>query len=158
GAHSQLGIIGSFLGNLEAAREHLELALTLLGPGPYRNFSEAQYAQAAATLLSTTLLMLGYPAAALRKSREFIDTMRRSDPASLVRALMRDAINYIGLRDSRATLERAQEVLSIATELGMAFNAASVAFFRGWSLVYEGQGEAGLAEMLRVLPDLEGTA
>ena len=84
-----LGTIASFLGELEAAREHLELAVALFGPGPFRNFGEAQYAQAATAVLTTTLLLLGYPAAALRKSREFLDAMRRlSDPASLASGLV----------------------------------------------------------------------
>ena len=89
GAHYVLGTIASFLGELEAAREHLELAVALFGPGPFRNFGEAQYAQAATVTLTTTLLLLGYPAAALRKSREFLDAMRRlSDPASLASGLV----------------------------------------------------------------------
>jgi tetratricopeptide (TPR) repeat protein len=84
GAHFLLGAIAYYLGQIEASREHLELAVALLGRGPFRNFGEARYAAFAAAFRTTTLLVLGYPAAALRKSREFLDAMRRlSDPAFL---------------------------------------------------------------------------
>ncbi len=159
GAHYVLGMISSYLGQLEAAREHLELAVALFGPGPFRNFGEAQYAQAATATLTTTLLLLGYPAAALRKSRESLEAMRRlSDPASLVRALLREALLHVLLQDSRTALERAEELFGIATEHGMRRRAATAAFFRGWALVDEGRGQEGLAEMSRALPALEGSA
>jgi tetratricopeptide (TPR) repeat protein len=159
GAHYLLGIIPSFLGEIETAREHLELAVALFGPGPFRNFGEAQYVQAATATLTTTLLLLGYPAAALRKSREFLDAMRRLyDPASLARALLREAINHVFLRDRRTALERAEELLLIASEHGLRLQAANGAFFRGWVLADEGQGQEGLADMSRALAALEGFA
>jgi class 3 adenylate cyclase/tetratricopeptide (TPR) repeat protein len=159
GAHYLLGAIASFLGQLEAAREHLELAVALLGPGPLRNFGEAEYGQAATFHLTTTLLLLGYPEAARRKSREFLDAMRRlSDPFSLARALSLEVLSHARLRNTRTALQRAEELLVIATEHGMPFHAASAAFSRGWALADEGRGREGLAEMLRVLPAFEGLA
>ncbi len=157
GAHYELGFIASWLGELEAAREHLELAVALFGPGPFRNFGETHYVQAATATLPTTLLFLGYPAAALRKSREFLDAMRRlSDPVSLVTALLWEAPNHVFIRDSRTALDRAEEALSIATEHGMRFHAAGAAFYRGWALADEARGQEGIAEMSRALPALEG--
>ncbi len=159
GAHFVLGSIPYWLGELEAAREHLELAVALSGAGPFRNFGEAQYAALATGALSTTLLLLGYPAAALRKSRESLDAMRRlADPASLARALVREAANHVFLRDSRTALERAEELRLVATEHGMPFVAAAAAFHRGCALTDEGRGQEGLAEMSRALPALEGNA
>jgi len=159
GAHCLLGSIASFLDELEAAREHLELAVALFGPGPFRNFGEAQYAQLATGALTITLLQLGYPAAALRKSREFLNAMRRlSDPAFLAGALLREAVNHVSLRDRRTVLERAEELLVIATEHGMRFHVATASFYRGWALAHEGRGQEGLAEMSRALPALEGFA
>jgi class 3 adenylate cyclase/tetratricopeptide (TPR) repeat protein len=157
GAHYVLGAIPFFLGEIEAAREHLELAVSLFGPGPFRNFGEAQYGLATTNFLTTTLLQLGYPTAARRKSRESLDATRGiSDPASLGRALVREAVNHVFLRDSRTALERAEELLLIATEHGMPFHAAVAAFYRGWALADEGRGQEGLAEMSRALPALEG--
>jgi class 3 adenylate cyclase/tetratricopeptide (TPR) repeat protein len=158
-AHSVLGVIVSFVGQLEAAREHLELAIVLLGPGPFRNFGEARYATAATVQLTTTMLFLGYPEAAVRKTREFLDAMRRvSDPFSLANALLWEALNHVHLRDSRTALERADELLLITTEHGMRLHAALGAFCRGWALADEGRREEGLAEMSRALPALEGNS
>jgi tetratricopeptide (TPR) repeat protein len=163
GAHFLLGMISSYLGQLEEAREHLEVAVALFGPGPLRNFGGTQYAQFATGIatvtLTTTLLLLGYPAAALRKGREFLDSMRRlSDPASIASALLREALNHALLRDGRTALERAEELLLIATEHGLRLHAAAAAFFRGWALADKGRGQKGLAEMSRALPALEGFA
>jgi adenylate cyclase len=70
--------------------------------------------------------------------------------------LLREVINHVFLRDSRTALERAEELLAIATEQGMPFLVASAAFNRGWALAHEGRGQEGLAEMSRALPALEG--
>jgi class 3 adenylate cyclase/tetratricopeptide (TPR) repeat protein len=158
GAQYVLGAIAYYVGQLEAAREHLELAVALFGPGPFRNFGEAQYAQLAPAILTTTLLWLGYPTLALRKSREFLDAMRRlSDPASLADALVREAINHVFILDSRTVLERAEELLTIATEHALPLRVAFAAFFRGWALADGGLVREALAEMSRALPAIEGT-
>jgi tetratricopeptide (TPR) repeat protein len=156
GAHYVLGAILSYLGEPEAAREHLEPAVALFGSEPLRNFGDSLYAQSNIFNFITVLLVLGYPAAALRKSREFLDAMRRlADPASLARALLREATLHVVLRDRRTALERAEELLLIATEHGMPMFAAYAAFCRGWALADEGRWEEGLAEMSRTLPALE---
>ena len=105
--------------------------VALFGPGPFRNFGEARYAAGATAFLTATLLSLGYPVAALRKNREFLDAMRRlSYPASLGSALFCQTVNYAFLRDSRMALERAEELLLIATEHGMRRFAALRLFSR----------------------------
>ena len=158
GAHWLLGAIAYYLGQLEEAREHLELAVALFAPGPFRNFGEAQYARLAPAILTTTLLWLGYPTAALRKSREYLDAMRRLfDPASLADALLRETINYVFILDRRTVLERAEEVLTIATEHALALHVAFAAFFRGWALADGGRAREALAEMSRAIPAVEGT-
>jgi hypothetical protein len=79
--------------------------------------------------------------------------MRRlADAAALAGALLREAVNHVYLRDHRTAMERAEELLVIATEYGMRFHAAVAAFVRGWALADEGRGQEGLAEMSRALP------
>ncbi len=158
GAHYLPGTISNFLEQFEAARKHVELAVVLFGLGPFRNFGEASYAQSATGVLTQALLFLGYPAAALRKSREFLDAMRRlADPASLATALARDAFNHLILLDSRTAFERAEELLLLATEHNWRFRVAIAAFYRGWALADQGCGQEGLAEMSRALPAFKGT-
>jgi class 3 adenylate cyclase/tetratricopeptide (TPR) repeat protein len=159
GAHYVLGTIACWLGELEASHEHLKLAIALLGQGPFHKFSEAQYAQAANGILTRTLLPLGYPAAALRKSREFLEAMRQlSDPPSLARALLFEATLHVNIRNREIVLKRTAELLPIATENGLGFHAANATFFRGWALADEGRAEEGLGEMSQALPVLEGLA
>jgi len=71
--------------------------------------------------------------------------------------LLLEAVLHIYLRDNRTALERAEELLVIATEHGMRFHAAWAAFLRRWALADEGRGQQDLAEMSRALPALEGT-
>jgi class 3 adenylate cyclase/tetratricopeptide (TPR) repeat protein len=157
GAHYVLGTTATWLGELEAAREHLEIAIALFGPGPFRNFGEAQYARFATGALTTTLLQLGYPTAALRKSRESLDAMGRpSVPAAFGSGLLQEAVLHAFVRESSTTPERAEELLLIAAEHGLHFAAAQAAFFRGWALADRGREHEGLAEMLRALPGIEG--
>jgi adenylate cyclase len=158
GAHNVLGAISHFLGEMEAARKHLELAVALFSPGPFRSFGEAHNVASATGILTTILLLLGYPVAALRKGREFLDAIRRlSDPVALAVALFWEATNYVYLRDSRTALERAEELLVIATDQEMRFYAAHAAFYRGWVLAAKGREQEGLAEMSRALPAIEGS-
>jgi class 3 adenylate cyclase/tetratricopeptide (TPR) repeat protein len=157
GAHYVLGSTAYWLGEIEVAREHFELAVALFGPGPFRNFGEARYSLAASGMLSWTVLFFGFPAAAVRKSCELLDAMRGlSDPASLAETLLWEVPIHLILRDTGTCLERAEEVLLIATEHGMRWFGAIAAFYRGWALADQGRGEEGLAEMSRALPALEG--
>jgi tetratricopeptide (TPR) repeat protein len=156
GAHFLLGAIAFYFGRLLAAREHHENAIALLGPEPFHNFGETQYAQLASGALPLTLLFLGYPASALEKGGEFLTAMRRlSDPAALAGALMREVVNRVFLHDSRTALERAEELTAIAAEHGMRFHTAIAGFARGWALANSGRGEEGLAQMSKALPPLE---
>jgi predicted ATPase len=84
--------------------------------------------------------------------------MRRlSDPAFIAMALTREILTHEFLRDRLMALERAEELLLIATEHGLQLEVAAVTFCRGWARADEGRGEEGLAEMLGALPAAEGT-
>jgi class 3 adenylate cyclase len=140
-AHGRLGSVLYCIGQFGAARDHLERALALpSGPVSILN--------AAPSILPTVLLMLGYPAAALRRGNESLAGVRRlSDPVSLARALSNDAIRHILFRDDRTAIKRAEEVLSITSEYGMPFYEARAKFCRGWSSAVTGHGQEGIAEM-----------
>jgi tetratricopeptide (TPR) repeat protein len=71
GAHCLLGTTASWLGELDAAREHLELAVALFGPGPFRNFGEAQYALSATVTLPTTCCFSAIPRLRSAKAASF---------------------------------------------------------------------------------------
>jgi hypothetical protein len=116
--------------------------------------SPMQYSQAAAAALTTVLCMLGYPAAALRKSGELLAAVRRlSDPASLARVLNRDAVLHTELGNSRSALERAEELISIATEHGLAFTRPPVSFIAvgRWPTRAGRRGSPGCAGQFRTM-------
>jgi tetratricopeptide (TPR) repeat protein len=152
GAHYVLGSTLSYLGQFAAARGHLELAVMPLS-------AEALYAPAAAVRLIPTLVLLGFPEAALTKSHEFLEAMRRiSDPASMVRSLLSDSLLHCLLRASHTAVERAQLALSIAIEHGMSFHSTLAAFQRGWAMALDRPGQEGAAQMARTAPAFEGNA
>jgi tetratricopeptide (TPR) repeat protein len=158
GAHYVLGTTATWLGELEAAREHLEIAIALFGPGPFRNFGEAQYARFATGALTTTLLQLGYPTAALRKSRESLDAMGRpSVPAAFGSGLLQEAVLHAFVRESSTTPERAEELLLIAAEHGLHFAAAQAAFFRGWALADRGGSTKASPRCYELFPVLRAS-
>jgi len=153
GAHSVLGVSLVNESRFEAAREHFERAIELLGPGPFRNFGEAYFAELAAGMVSVALLQLGYPSTALARKRDSIAAARgRSNPFSLFAALYSGAINFVVLRDSRAAAEYGEEILSIAIEHRMGFQQ-EIKFFHGWAMATGGQGKEGIAEMRRALAE-----
>jgi len=62
-------------------------------------------------------------------------------------------MDRLTLRDTRMVAERANEMLSIATEYGMTFYLNLAIFFRGWAVAAAGRGDDGIAEMRRSISD-----
>jgi tetratricopeptide (TPR) repeat protein len=144
-AHSQMGLVLCAIGQLSAAREHLESALELLARGFYRPLSVL-----APGFLSYVLLPLGYPATALTKCREQQLAARQiSAPFLIAFALFMEAHIQLELRDSRAVMEKTEDLLSVANEHGISFYLPAVSVFRGWALAASGRGEEAIAEMRR---------
>jgi tetratricopeptide (TPR) repeat protein len=154
GAHAVLGVVGFATGQFPAAREHFERAVELFGASPSRN-EGAYLAQNAPNVLAAVLEILGYPSTALSKADQLLAAARRSsDPNSIATALFSYGMHHVLVCDTRMVAERADELPSIATEHGMAFNLIGATFFRGWAMAAAGRGEEGIAEMLDLL--LEG--
>jgi tetratricopeptide (TPR) repeat protein len=153
GAHFVLGIVLTATGQYPAGRENLERAVELLGAGPSRNYG-AYFAQTAPRLLVGVLATLGYPLTALSRANELLAAARqRSDPYSIANALLGDVSNHVALRDARMVAQRADEMLSIATEYEMPLHLILATFLRGWAMAASGRGEEGIAEMRRSISD-----
>jgi tetratricopeptide (TPR) repeat protein len=153
GAHAVLGVVGFATGQFPAAREHFERAVELFGASPFRNLG-AYFAQNAPNVLVAILEILGYPSTALSRGYQLLATARRSsDPNSIATALFSYGMHHVFLRDTRKVTERADELLSIATEDGMAFDLIWATFFRGWAMAAAGRGEEGIAEMRQSISD-----
>jgi predicted ATPase len=151
GANVVLGFVTFSIGQFLAAREHFERAVELLGAGPSRNYG-AFYAQFVPKILVGVLVILGYPSSALISTGELLARARqKSDPHSIANALDTDAMCHVMLRDTRTVAERADEVISIATEHEMPLNSISATFYLGWAMAAAGRADEGIAEMRRSL-------
>jgi tetratricopeptide (TPR) repeat protein len=156
GANVALGIVRYNTGQFPAAREHLERAVEFFGAGASRNYGVYLLgaAQVAPNLLVSVLVILGYPLTALGRAHELLAAARQSsDTDFIANALMGDFMHHVLLRDTRMLAERADEMLSIGTEHGMAYHLFLATFARGWAMVAAGRGEQGFAEMRRSLSD-----
>jgi class 3 adenylate cyclase/tetratricopeptide (TPR) repeat protein len=154
-AHSHLGSLLYMTGQLEQAREHLERSLKFYDPA--LSGTEVQYEMMnGQTYRNLVLLLLGYPATALRNSRELKDTVRRvSDPVLIARSLALEAPFYMLLRDEQAIVEQSEELFSIATEHGLVFRLAQANFWRSWAMAITGQPCEGVIGMRHAIADLE---
>jgi adenylate cyclase len=159
GAHCQLGTILFMCGQFEEARQHCDRAVELVGPPPFRTFAEFEYATRGAGVLAAALLMLGYPATALRKAGDSIAAAERlSDPFQLMYALFISFMVYFNVRDTATVIQRAEELVSLTTEHGMAGYLYQAVFFRGWGMAAVGKADEGIAEMRRALADAKASA
>ena len=157
-AHWPLGEVLFFMGELATSREHLERTLELLGPGPYRNILQALYARRSAEWLIQIAALCGYPDTALKRSRELLSAAGRSsdNPASIAIALDADVwLNWI-LGDARKMLERAEEMLALATDHHMHFWTQMGTVWRASALAAQGQVEEAIAELQRAKQAVAG--
>jgi TOMM system kinase/cyclase fusion protein len=147
-----------FMGELEPAREHLELVLALYDHE--RHSSHAfiygdNPATSARGCLAQVLWLLGYPDQSLRHSEENLATLRSlvqdQHPYSVafglnVAALLRQ---YRG--DAPATRALAEETLVLSEAHGLVFVSAMASILKGWVLTQEGELGEGMAQMRRGL-------
>src|SRR5215510_4537171 len=138
-AHIRLG--GSalfFLGEFGAARTHLEQGISTTTRWEIFRLSR----------LAQTLWYLGYPDQALQRSQEALTLAReRAQPARLANALIYAAHLHGCRREGHIAYEQAEAALVLSREQGFAFRLAEATTLRGWALVEQGQGEAGIAQI-----------
>jgi predicted ATPase len=95
-----------------------------------------------------TLWHLGYPDQALQRSYEALALAQtRDEPHVLVNALGYAALVHQGRRDVRATYERAEMEMELASQHGFVFFLAEATLLRGWALVEQGQEEEGIVQL-----------
>jgi predicted ATPase len=137
-AHIQLGNALFSLGEFGAARPHLE-----------QGISNTTYMEIfRLSRLAQTLWYLGYPDQALQRSQEALTLAReRAQPAGLANALIYAAHLHGSRREGHMAYEQAEAALVLAREQGLAFRLAEATTLRGWALVEQGQGEAGIAQI-----------
>jgi predicted ATPase len=150
-ARQALGTTSYFLGEFVQARAHLEEGVTLCDAGRPRS-QAVLYGQDPGVIclatLARTLWALGYPDEALEKLQESLALARQlSHPFSLSFALYFAAVVYQYRREWRATQECAEALMALSTEHGFTQRAAQARILLGWTLVEQGRGAEGIAQL-----------
>jgi tetratricopeptide (TPR) repeat protein len=160
--HRRLGQSLFWLGELSAARSHLEQALALAdsqrqpsaGSGGGRHF-EAVHAR---NFVAMVLWLLGYPEQARERSQEARTLARElARPALLTYTLFWAAWLHQYRREGPLTQERAEACMTLTTEHGLVANAALGAILLGAAWAAQGRGEEGIAQMRQGIAALRAT-
>jgi TOMM system kinase/cyclase fusion protein len=159
-AHRALGVPLLYLGELVAARAHLEQEMALYDPQQHRSHTSHYGVDPRVSCLSTViwaLWLLGYSDQALERSREALTLAQElSHPYSLAYALQGAVRLHQFRREVRVTQERAEGLLAVSSEQGFAQWAAAGAMMRGWGLAEHGSAEEGMAQMRQGLHAWQG--
>jgi predicted ATPase len=106
---------------------------------------------------SRDLFILGYPAQALARCREALQSAQQSGPHAVAFAQNLAAELHLNLGDERAARESTEALASLASERGFLFWSAQTMYLRGKGLVAEGRTEEGIAELRRGAASVEMT-
>jgi len=160
-AHIMLGYALFFLREWDAARTHLEQGVAFYNAQQHRSqgfLTETHQGVFGLIRLAQVLWELGYPDQALQRSHEALTLARElAHPASVATALFFAAQVHGRRREWQRTYEQAEAALGLAREHGFAFRVAQATILRGWALVQQGQGEAGLTQICQGLAALRAT-
>ncbi len=155
-AHSTYGQLMFSLGELPAARTHLEQGLALYQRQPYRSglyaLNPGVFCLSYAAL---TLWLLGYPDQALQRGLEAVRLSRDPlHPYSLVWALYWTVILYQLRREPPEAQACLEDAMHVTAEQGFAsIQDAKGTIQQGWMLTQRGQSAAGIAQMHQGLID-----
>jgi predicted ATPase len=158
-AHTFVAMTLFVLGELTAARAHLEQAIGLSVPQSGRSLTVRPDPYHIILCLSYTamiLWILGYPDQALTRSQEMLTYAQASSHAfNLARALGSPAALHQYRREGAAVQEYAEAALAIITEHGFGHLWPFATYNRGWALAAQGQREAGTAQMRQGLAAMQ---
>jgi predicted ATPase len=151
-AHIMLGSVLWSVGEWDTARRHLEQGIALSKPQPHdasrRPPDVVHHVVFALSRLAQVLWYLGYPDQALQRSQEALTLARElSYPESLATALVFAANNHFRRREGQRTYEQAEAARVLSGEQEFAQRWAEATMLRGWALVAQGQGPAGLVQI-----------
>jgi len=150
-SHQALGMTLFFQGDHAEAQTHCEQGMTLIDATAQRAQALHQGSAPGVRCLVTaaqTLWCLGYQAQARLRSQEALTLAQAlAHPFTLGFAQQWAAILLHRYREAAALQAQADALLALATAQGFPLFAGVGTFFRGWVLVTQGQGEAGLAQM-----------
>ncbi len=149
-AHVALGWTLYNLGELTSAWLHAEQALVLYDPQLHPRSDTPALDPRVDCLCYATWApwILGYPDQALKRNHEALALAKElSHPFSLAYALGSAAMLHCFRREGQLAQERAEAVITLATEQGLPFWQAWGTMVQGWALAEQGQVQEGVAKM-----------
>jgi class 3 adenylate cyclase/DNA-binding winged helix-turn-helix (wHTH) protein/tetratricopeptide (TPR) repeat protein len=150
-AHVALGSTLFHLGELIAARSHLEQGMALYDPLHCRALAFSRGLDTGVVCLSRmawTLWMLGYPEQALTRTQEALTLARESSHAySLGFALHFSALVHIARREPRRVQEQAEAVIALSRAQGFVLWLSGGMVTHGWALVEHGSMQEGIEQL-----------
>ena len=151
-AHHSLGITLHFLGASERARRHLEQGFALHDPtrhqAPTRLHDAQHWHLVGRSYMTSLLWVLGFPQQARTLLQETLaQALLWAYPSNMAFVLAFGTILHQLCGDLQAARTQAETLLSLATEQGFPHWSAMAMVLRGWTLVRQEAGEAGLAQM-----------
>ena len=160
-AHSLLGVLLLSLGELAAARAHLEEGIALYNPKEHGFMASLYGDDPGVTCLcfaAMGLWLLGYPDRALTTVRTAL-TVARETGSPYCETFALDLVTWIHVlrREEPDAQASAGALLPIATEHGFQFLLADSRVLHGWSLAAQGMAAEGLREVLPALADYRAT-
>jgi len=161
-SHRALGLTLFHLGELTAARAHLQQSIALYDPQthqPDRSPLSGQDPKVTGlSYAAWALWLLGYPEQARKSSHEALALAEGlSHPLSLAFALNFAAMLYQFRREWQQTYEQADAMIALCIDQGLPFFLAIGTILQGWALAEQGQGEEGIAQMHQGMASFRAT-
>jgi class 3 adenylate cyclase/predicted ATPase len=154
-AHSALGQTLFYHGQFVAAHAHLRDGIAIYDlkrHGAHAFLHGEDPGVGCRVHAAWALWSLGYPDQALALSREAVTLAEQlSHPTTRAYALGFASVIHQLRRETRAARDRAEAMVTLATEQAMPFWLAMGLFRRGWAIADQGQRPEGIAEMHRGL-------
>ena len=159
-AHGALGVPLFYLGELAAARAHLEQGSALYNPQQHRSlaFRYGLDPGVNCLIVAWPLWLLGYPDQALKKSHEALNLAQElSHPYSLAYALQNATRLHRFRGEAQAAQERAEALLALSSDQAFTQWVACGTMMRGWALAEQGQGKEGIVQIRQGLAAYRAT-
>ena len=156
-----MGVPLYFLGELTAARDHLERGIALYHPSQHSTLI-ARYGSdtgmGCRAWVAQVLWTLGYPDQALHQAQEATALVQDlSHPHSLGMSLLFGLRVHQFRRDVQRLLKEVEALSPLAETHGFPFVRKAAAFFQGWGLALDGQGETAIRQIRDGLDSIEHT-
>jgi predicted ATPase/DNA-binding winged helix-turn-helix (wHTH) protein len=158
-AQVALGVTSYFMGDFSAAREHLEMGISIYDPEHHRSLILRYGLDAGVWCLcyvAATNWHLGYPDQALKRIGEARElALKLSNPFNLAQAELWGTILRQFRREPREARETAESLIARSAEHGITDWLDWATCLRGWATAAEGFHEAGIGQMRESLAALK---